>query len=45
MRMSAVWASEAEKADLMANAEGNLLGWIPTGEPDVTDPDLVNRIQ
>ncbi len=45
MRVSAVWASEAEKADLMANAEGNLLGWIPTGEPDVTDPDLVNRIQ
>ena len=21
------------------------LGWMPTGEPDVDDPDLVNRIQ
>jgi hypothetical protein len=21
-----------------------LVGWIPTGEPDVDDPDLVNRI-
>ncbi len=47
MRVSAVWASEAER-----NAEGggdwgsvsNLIGWMPTGEPDVDDPDLVNRI-
>ncbi len=23
---------------------GSLLGWIPNGEPDVDDPDLVNRI-
>ena len=47
MRLSAVWASEAER-----DAEGggdwgsvsNLIGWMPTGEPDVDDPDLVNRI-
>jgi uncharacterized OB-fold protein len=45
MRVSAVWASEAELEDLASNAEGRLLGWMPTGEPDVTDPDLVNRIQ
>jgi uncharacterized OB-fold protein len=45
MRVSAVWASDAELADLASNAEGRLLGWIPTGEPDVTDPDLVDRIQ
>ena len=38
MRVSAVWASEAEKADLPANAEGNLLGWMPTGEPDSRRP-------
>ena len=25
-------------------AEGNLVGWMPTGEPDVDDPNLVNRI-
>ena len=23
---------------------GSLIGWMPTGEPDVDDPDLVNRI-
>jgi uncharacterized OB-fold protein len=45
MRVAAVWASDAELADLASNAEGRLLGWIPTGEPDVTDPDLVDRIQ
>jgi uncharacterized OB-fold protein len=45
MRVSAVWASEAELKDLASNAEGRLLGWMPTGEPDDTDPDLVNRIQ
>jgi uncharacterized protein len=45
VRVAAVWASEAEKGDLPAHAEGNLLGWMPTGEPDDTDPDIVNRIQ
>ena len=45
MRVAAVWASDAELKDLASNAEGRLLGWMPTGEPDVTDPDLVNRIQ
>jgi uncharacterized OB-fold protein len=45
IRVSAVWASDAEVADLASNAEGRLLGWMPTGEPDVTDPDLVDRIQ
>jgi uncharacterized OB-fold protein len=45
MRVSAVWASEAEKGDLASTAEGSLLGWMPTGEPDVEDPSLVNRIQ
>ena len=28
----------------MGGAYGNLLGWIPDGEPDIDDPDLVNRI-
>ncbi|MGZ4726409.1 MAG: Zn-ribbon domain-containing OB-fold protein [Acidimicrobiales bacterium] len=42
LRVAAVWASDAEKA---ASASGeNLIGWMPTGEPDVDDPDLVNRI-
>ena len=45
-RVSAVWASPAEAgaADGMGGTYGHLLGWIPTGEPDVDDPDLVNRI-
>jgi uncharacterized OB-fold protein len=44
MRVAAMWASEAEKLDQDPRAEGNLVGWMPTGDPDVTDPDLVNRI-
>jgi uncharacterized OB-fold protein len=44
MRVAAMWASEAEKRDNDPRVEGNLVGWMPTGEPDVTDPDLANRI-
>jgi len=47
VRVSAVWASPAEEVEGgggMAGAYGSLLGWIPNGEPDVEDPDLVNRI-
>lgn len=46
-RVAAVWASPAEAIDDsggMAGASGNLLGWMPSGEPSVDDPDLVNRI-
>lgn len=46
-RVEAVWASPAEEADAgggMGGTWGALLGWIPTGEPDVDDPDLVDRI-
>jgi uncharacterized protein len=46
-RVSAVWASPAEELDEgggMGGAWGALIGWIPTGEPDVDQPDLVNRI-
>jgi uncharacterized OB-fold protein len=46
-RVSAVWASPAEEVEGgggMAGAYGSLLGWIPNGEPDLSDPDLVNRI-
>jgi uncharacterized OB-fold protein len=46
-RVDAVWASPAEEIDDgggMGGAYGNLLGWIPNGEPDIDDPDLVNRI-
>jgi uncharacterized OB-fold protein len=41
-RVSAVWASPAEETE--GNLYGSLIGWIPTGEADVDDPDLVNRI-
>lgn len=44
MRLSAVWASEAEAEHADRNQIANLVGWMPTGEPDVEDPDLVNRI-
>jgi len=45
MRLATVWASEGEKRENFdPRQEGNLIGWIPTGEPDVDDPDLVNRM-
>ncbi len=46
-RVAAVWASPAEELDQeggMGGAWGSLVGWMPNGEPDVDDPDLVNRI-
>jgi uncharacterized protein len=46
-RVSAVWASPAEEVEeggSMGGAFGSLLGWMPTGDPDIDDPDLVNRI-
>ncbi len=42
VRVGAVWASPAEDAE--GNQYGSLIGWMPTGEPAVDDPDLVNRI-
>ena len=46
MRLAAVWASEGEREQHTGGMgrEGGLVGWMPTGEPDVDDPDLVNRI-
>jgi hypothetical protein len=46
MRLAAVWASDAERRERGADMgrEQGLIGWMPTGEPDVDDPDLVNRI-
>lgn len=47
LRVDAVWASPAEETEEgggMGGSWGSLLGWIPNGEPDLTDPDLVNRI-
>jgi len=45
MRVAAVWASAAEQGTTSdpRMAQG-LVGWMPTGEPDVEDPDLVDRI-
>jgi uncharacterized OB-fold protein len=46
-RVDAIFASPAEAVEDgggMAGAYGSLLGWMPNGEPDVDDPDLVNRI-
>ena len=44
MRVAAVWASEAERGGDNLTVDGNLVGWMPNGEPDVFDPELVNRI-
>jgi uncharacterized protein len=46
MRVSAVWASPGEPDSIsgIGRPTGALLGWMPNGEPDVDDPDLVNRI-
>ena len=44
LRVSAVWASEGEQGAVSGWTDSNLVGWMPTGEPDVDDPTLVNRI-
>lgn len=46
VRVSAVWASPGEVVDnaSVGGQYGRLVGWIPTGEPDIDDPELVNRI-
>jgi uncharacterized OB-fold protein len=46
MRLAAVWASEGEDGDAGVGwgTVAGLVGWMPNGEPDVEDPDLVNRI-
>jgi uncharacterized OB-fold protein len=47
-RVRAVWADATQESDAagggMYGSWGDFLGWAPTGEPDVDDPDLVNRI-
>ncbi len=46
-RVAAAWAppdDEFDEGGTMGGAYGHLIGWIPSGEPDVDDPDLVNRI-
>jgi len=47
MRVSARWLppeGPAPASGGMGGTIGFLAGWAPTGEPDVNDPDLVNRI-
>jgi hypothetical protein len=41
-----MWASEAEREDTLRarGGVGGLVGWIPTGEPDDTNPDLLNKV-
>ncbi len=45
MRVGAIWASEAERGKRApTGTHSSLIGWMPTGEPDVDDPTLVERI-
>ena len=46
IRVAAMWASEAEREDYGAGRStiAGLVGWIPTGEPDDTNPDLLNKV-
>ena len=45
IRVEAMWASEAELEDQSARGQiSGLVGWIPTGEPDDTSPDLLNKV-
>ena len=47
IRVAAMWASEAEREETIGgirNAIGGLVGWIPTGEPDDTNPDLLDKV-
>lgn len=44
MRLKAVWAGGGEHSD-NPRAEGGLIGFAPTGEPDNKDPQLVNKLQ
>jgi hypothetical protein len=41
-----VWTESGEDAagGGMFGSWGDFAGWTPSGEPDVDDPDLVNRI-
>lgn len=46
-RVAAAWAPSNDDVDeggTMGGAYGHLIGWMPSGEPDVEDPELVNRI-
>jgi uncharacterized protein len=44
IRVSAVWASAGEDDSDNAAGVANLIGWMPNGEPDNEDPELVDRI-
>lgn len=46
-RVTAAWSPPNDDFDdsgAMGGAYGALIGWLPSGEPDIDDPDLVNRI-
>ena len=46
-RVAAAWSppnDDVDEGGTMGGAYGHLIGWLPSGEPDIDDPDLVNRI-
>ncbi len=45
IRVETMWASEAEREEEGGRSMiSGLVGWIPTGEPDDTSPDLLNKV-
>jgi uncharacterized OB-fold protein len=45
MRVAAIWKVKGDRSGSTSGwGDDNLQGWMPTGEPDETDPELVNRI-
>ena len=44
MRVKAIWDVSGTASRDNPRAEGGLVGFQPTGEPDDTDPDLANKL-
>ena len=44
MRVKAVWNEPGKSAEDNPSSQGSLRGFAPTGEPDVTDPNLAQKL-
>jgi hypothetical protein len=44
MRCKAVWNEPGNESQDNPSSQGSLRGFTPTGEPDVTDPNLAQKL-